>query len=222
MAKFQTITATLCAALVLSGCAVRFTDDFDADTSGQPPNQSPPGPPAGDFVTYLNGDGSVLASSGIFGQNGNALRLEGPVGNGGPAVFFGTEPIRNQSQPIYASWRGRTNGFTTVYAHFQAGEDSLVRVDFNQSGNVAINSVTVGTFVPGGEHQVVMGLFPDSDTYRVTISGQVDVAGTQTGSLENAGEFPAAHLGLAVSIVDGNTLSAYQMDDVLISQRNPN
>lgn len=221
MARFQKLTALICTSLLVSGCAVRFTDDFDADTIGQPPNQSPPGPPAGDFVTQLSGDGSVLVSSGIFGLNGNALRLEGPVGNNGPAVFFGTEPVNNQSQPIYASWRGRTNGFTTVYAHFQAGEDSLVRVDFNQSGNVAINSVTVGTFTPGGEHQVIMALFPDSDTYRVTISGQVDVEGTQTGSLENAGEFPAVHLGLAVSIVDGSNLSAYQMDDVLISQRNP-
>ena len=85
-----------------------FSADFNADTSGAPPNPSPPGPPTGDSITLDNvqGGDSILVQGPAGGFVNNSVRIFHPQGFGNaPALLAHPVQGTHNNGRFVVSWK---------------------------------------------------------------------------------------------------------------------
>lgn len=224
MSKLQLLSC-LCI-LMLSGCALKLSADFEADTVGAAPSEDLAGPPNGDTVTIF-APGSVIVADGSIGNPTNVLRFEGD-GTGDPQALFFTAPIQNESNPVYLLWDGEVHVSATVdFDIFGSDDQPILRLRMSD-GDFIVNSLNEGSYFSAAPQKLLVTLFPDG---RYIVSGVegFNFAGAECngepglicGDLENADSFPSFHVRLVVRLRDPGTFAYYEMDNLRISQRNP-
>jgi len=208
------IVAAACLATV--GCVERFQTDFESDVAGDPPLAAPPGPPAGDSLTY-GGDVVIVSTTALEGAQ--ALRLRGPAGDATPAAYAHTVPIRAAGDRINAAWSGRLSAGAQARIEVIADfSDVLLYVDF-WAPIVYVNGNSVGTYTPGGVQTAVLGMFPGNDMYSLVVAGDAEMDdGAAEGVVLNPEAFPASHLTLAFRLSEGGVNHSFWVDDILVSQ----
>ena len=112
MKRFPALAVALGAALALAACGdVIFNADFEADTSGARPSDTPAGPPTGDMIRVWIADPGnlVVTDSGINGKS--LLYRYNPTLS--QVDFIGRETGRDAPE-YWAAWNGRAEGFSSA------------------------------------------------------------------------------------------------------------
>ena len=86
-------------------------------------------------------------------------------------------------------------------------------------GSITANGIPVGSYVEGGQHNMLMTLFPASDTFFLTFTGQVIVGDGITGPLNGPGDFPGDSYAMAVEVLATPEGGTYIVDNLRISSR---
>ena len=151
MKRFPALAVALGAALALAACGeVIFNADFEADTSGARPSDTPAGPPTGDMIRVWIADPGnlVVTDSGINGKS--LLYRYNPTLS--QVDFIGRETGRDAPE-YWAAWNGRAEGFSPAtprmafaVGNFNTGRAGLEIIDGEFVASDAVLGNVVSTW----------------------------------------------------------------------------
>ena len=111
--------AAILLVMTLAACNVRFDADFEADTVGNPPPASPPGPPSDEIVlsnSATRGEGIIvrITENPELVPAGRPHRFMSLIRDPDPglttATFLRTSPLATSTQSIFLSWEQVVDG----------------------------------------------------------------------------------------------------------------
>jgi len=208
----------LLGALCLSGCTALLDANFEADTVGALPNASPAGPPATDAIDVQPGAGSEISVTGDALQGNRSLRIEAAPNSSARAFFRASGP-GTSSLPVVIDMAGRLTPGSHAEVNVWTGSPFFAVQISMQNGQIVANGINAGSYLEGGAHRMILTLFPSTDTFSLTYSGQVVVGNGISGPLNRPTSYPGARLGVAVETLATGQGSVYIVDDVTISSR---
>jgi hypothetical protein len=212
----------------LAGCSSNvFLSNFEADTPGEDPLTSPPGPPSGDSVFVVHGDDvgglnnvTITTSGALIDEQ--SLLLEGPTGGVTPLVGFIAAPVSNLDRPVTFDYTGRLSdgGSVRICVGTDAPNCVLV-VRLTEDGDVVVNDVTVGSYVPQGTHRVLFTLFPSLGSFSFAMTGDATIEDKEAaaGFLPQLEDFPGDTMSLSLRLENAGSGDTYLVDNVRISLR---
>ena len=206
------VTAGLVA---LSGCTSLFDADFEDDAPFQQPNLSPAGPPPGDQIELDGVPNSIFEVTPNALDGTGSLRIEAAPGTTASARMQ-ADGTGNPNRPIVMSLTGRLLPGSHGEINISTGGMQFAVQITLQGGSITANGIPVGTYVEGGQHNMLLTMFPDSDTFALVFTGQVIVGDGITGPLSDSDAFPGDAYAIAVEAIDGGT---YIVDNLRISSR---
>lgn len=216
-------TAILLILLTAAGCKSRLDADFEADSVGSAPAESPASE-ADDSIYVLDfhdrGSAVVTASGALSGNK--SLRINGPgsipaAGIYATSVYMYAEPLQYHEK-VYASWSGKLASGVGAEIMLSNGHFvSLVKIELRNSQFI-VNGSVAGSYTPGQEHMVLITV-QRNGRFSASING-----GGAEGSVSNRpllGSFTSEHVQLNAQLLGGNSSSYYLLDDVNISEDEP-
>lgn len=209
--------------LTITGCKARLDADFEADTVGDIPNEMPAGPEDDRvYVLEFPGRGTALVTNSSPLSGSKSLRLSGPGGNLAGGVYSTTvymySELLEYNEPVYASWLGKLSaGAATKWVVSDGHFDTLVEIEL-RNGQFRVNGALAGNYTAGQKHAVIISM-QRNGRFGATISGS-----GASGSVSNRpllSTLDSTSIQLAARLEGGNAASYYIMDDVNISEDEP-
>jgi hypothetical protein len=204
--------------MLLAGCTPLFNADFEGDTAFEQPDLTPPGPPPGDEIVLEGGDGSVFEVTPSALDGAASLRIEAPPFTMASARMK-ADGIGDPDRPILASLTGRLVAGSDGQINIATGGPLFAVQITLADGSITANGLPVGTYVEGGQHNMVLSMFPDSDTFALLFTGQVIVGDGITGPLADANAFPGDAYAIQVEVSPTPEGGVYIVDNLRISSR---
>jgi hypothetical protein len=205
--------------VALVGCTSLFNADFEDDTPFQPPNLSPPGPPPGDEIELDGGLGAVFEVTPNALEGEGSLRIEAAPQNMA-RVLMRADGTGDPDRPIVVSFTGRLIAGSHGEINISTGGPFFAVQITLQDGEITANGLPVGTYFEGGQHNMVLTLFPASDTFALVFTGQVIVGDGITGPLADPDAFPGDPYVMLVEVLPTPDGGTYIVDNIRISSRN--
>lgn len=209
----------LISVLAAPGCSRLFNADFEADTSFSEPNLSPAGPPTGDEITLESGVSSAITVTPNALEGARSLRIEAAPREMARARMIGTGP-GDPDRPVVLSLTGRLAPGGEAELNVSTGAPVFAVQITLANGDILVNGTPSGSYTEGGQHQMLITLFPFNDTYSLLFTGQVLFGDAITGPLNDPDGFPGSTLQLAVEALSTAEGSTYIVDDIRLSSRN--
>jgi hypothetical protein len=204
--------------VALAGCTSLFNADFDQDTPFQPPNLSPPGPPPGDEIELDGGANAVFEVTPNALDGDGSLRIEAAPRDMARALMR-ADGTGAPDRPIVVSLTGRLVAGSHGEINISTGGSFFAVQITLQDGAISANGLPVGTYVEGGQHNMVLTMFPDSDTFALLFTGQVIAGDGITGPLADPDAFPGDRYILVVEVLPTEDGGVYIVDNLRISSR---
>ncbi len=204
---------------LLTGCSTLFFADFENDTAFQPPDLTPPGPPAGDEIVLDGGPGAVFEVTPNALDGERSFRIAAAPNNMA-RVRMRADGTGNPERPIVVSFTGRLIAGSHGEINIATGGPYFAVQITLQGGSITANDLPVGTYVEGGQHNMVLTMFPATDTFNLVFTGQVLVGDGITGPLNDPNGYPGDDYAMAVEVLPTPDGGTYIVDNPRISSRN--
>jgi hypothetical protein len=205
--------------MVLAGCTPLFNADFDNDAAFEPPDLSPPGPPPGDEIVLEGDDGSDFEVTPNALDGAGSLRIEASPMTMARARML-ADGIGDPERPIVVSLTGRLLAGSRGEINISTGGPLFAVHMMLVGGSITANDLPVGSYVEGGQHSMVLTMFPATDTFDLIFTGQVIVGDGITGApLADPGAVPGDSYAIVVEVSPPEG-GVYIVDNLRISSRN--
>ncbi len=203
---------------VLVGCAPLFDADFENDTPFEQPNLNPPGSPLGDEIELDGGANSVFEVTPNALDGAGSFRIEAAPNTMARARMH-ADGIGDPERPIFVSFTGRLFADSHGEINISTGGSFFAVQITLVDGSITANGMPVGTYVEGGQHNMLLTMFPASDTFSLVFTGQVIVGDGITGPLADPDAFPGDAYFMAIEILPTPDGGTYIVDNLHISSR---
>lgn len=203
---------------LLAGCSPLFNADFENDTAFQQPDLTPPGPPAGDEIVLDGDSGAVFEVTPNALDGTGSLRIEAAPNTMARARMH-ADGTGNPDRPIVISFTGRLIAGSHGEINISTGGPFFAVQVTLEGGSITANGLPVGTYVEGGQHNMVLTMFPATDTFSLVFTGQVIVGNGITGPLKDPDAFPGNTYAMLFEVLPTQDGGTYIVDNPRISSR---
>jgi hypothetical protein len=203
----------------LAGCTPLFNADFEEDVPFQEPDLTPPGAPAGDEIVLQGADNAVyeVTPNGLDGNG--SLRMEAAP-NSDARVRMVANGIGNPETAIVMTYNGRLIERSHAEVNIGTGGSQWAVQITLINGSIIVNGMPTGSYVEGGEHTMVLSLFPNTDTFTLGFTGAVLFGDPIAGPLGDPSAFPGSVYELVFELLPTQEGGIFILDNVLIGSRN--